>query len=52
LSSDYAVIFQLDVKEARKIENHPQWDISDEDEDHDEEDASDSEVTTDYDDSD
>ncbi|XP_064629178.1 translocation protein SEC63 homolog [Lineus longissimus] len=52
LDFDRSHTVKLDVKEARKVENHPQWDISDEDEDHDEEDVSDSEGTTDYEDSD
>ena len=42
--------FQLDVKEAKKIENHPQWDISDDEEKEDNE-GSETEGDSDYDDS-
>ncbi len=41
---------QLDVKEAKKVESHPQWDISD-DEDKEENDGTESEGDSDYDDS-
>ena len=44
---------QLDVKEAKKVESHPQWEISDDDEekDADDEDGSESDIS-DYDESD
>lgn len=47
-------MLQLDVKEAKVIEDHPQWDISDtEDEagDQDQEASNDSDYSTDMDDS-
>ena len=40
---------QLDVKEAKKIENHPQWDISDEEKEDAE--ATETEDDSDYDES-
>ncbi|XP_014677909.1 PREDICTED: translocation protein SEC63 homolog [Priapulus caudatus] len=44
---------KLEVKEARQVEDHPQWDISDDDDDAKEEDVTDaSDYTTDSDDSD
>jgi len=42
---------QLDVKEAKVIDDHPQWDISDDEDDKKEED-SDSDYSTDVDESD
>lgn len=55
VSSVYRVYLclQLDVKEAKKIESHPQWEISDDDEekDADDEDGSESDIS-DYDESD
>ncbi len=39
------------MKEAKKIENHPQWDISDDEEKDDHEDLTESEGDSDYDDS-
>ena len=44
-------MFQLDVKEAKVIEDHPQWDISDDEDDKDKDDETDSDYSTDGDDS-
>ncbi|KAK2171190.1 hypothetical protein NP493_1094g02025 [Ridgeia piscesae] len=53
LDFDQSQNIKLDVKEAKKIESHPQWEISDDDEekDADDEDGSESDIS-DYDESD
>ncbi|KAI0226507.1 J domain-containing protein [Lamellibrachia satsuma] len=53
LDFDQSQNIKLDVKEAKKVESHPQWEISDDDEekDADDEDGSESDVS-DYDESD
>nr|XP_022289100.1 translocation protein SEC63 homolog [Crassostrea virginica] len=43
---------RLDVKEAKVIEDHPQWNISDDEDDKDKDDDTDSDYSTDMDDSD
>ena len=42
----------MDVKEAKVIEDHPQWNISDDEDDKDKDDDTDSDYSTDMDDSD
>ena len=41
--------FQLEVKEAKKVETHPQWEISDDDGEKDNDEGSDTEGSSDYD---
>ncbi|CAH1799731.1 unnamed protein product [Owenia fusiformis] len=48
---DQSENIKMDVKEAKKVESHPQWEISD-DEEKDEDDNSESELSSDYDESD
>ena len=43
-------LFQLDVKEAKKIESHPQWETISEDEDEKEAEGSESDASTESDD--
>ncbi|XP_074663025.1 translocation protein SEC63 homolog isoform X2 [Tubulanus polymorphus] len=52
LDFDLSEMIKLDVKEARKVESHPQWEISDEEEDKDGESGSDSDDMDDDDDDD
>ena len=53
LEFDQSQTIKLDVKEAKKVESHPQWDLMDEeDEDKENEDETASDVSTDYDESD
>ena len=46
----FAIMFsQLDVKEAKKVESHPQWEITDDEEEKEDEEGSDSAVSSDED---
>ena len=46
------ILFQLDVKEHKKIENHPQWDISEDEDEKADGDLTESEGSSEFDESD
>ncbi|KAK6187306.1 hypothetical protein SNE40_005367 [Patella caerulea] len=46
---DKFVNFKIDVKKAKPVEDHPQWDISDDEDEHDHDDDVDTEDDSDYD---
>lgn len=46
-----SILFQLDVKEAKIVEDHPQWELSDDEEKEQEEESEDSDYSTEEEDS-